>query len=104
MLCCNGRNNIKICVRSIAKAGTGFILDICEPIVRTIFCENNNAPNPIKSDVKKYNFLSFKITSKFKISNLRLKNGEYIPTIAAVKCAPKAKAAIHPKNIKDKRI
>ena len=69
-------NSINICVNSIAKAGTGLILDICEPTVLTIFWENKNAPNPIKRDEKKYNFLSFSTKFKFTISKLRDKKGE----------------------------
>lgn len=67
---------MNICVKRIAKAGTGLIFDICEPIVLTIFCENKYAPNPIKIDAKKYNFLSFRIKLKFKTFRSISKNGE----------------------------
>ena len=46
-------NKIIIWVKRIDKAGTGFIFDICEPIVFTIFCENSKAPIPINNEPKK---------------------------------------------------
>ena len=93
-----------ICVRRIAKAGIGLMFEICDPTVLTIFCENNKAPIPIKNDPKKNSFLSSIIKFKSKKFKFNDKNGEYTPTIAAVKCGPRAKAAMHPKNIRESLI
>lgn len=51
-------NKITIWVNKIDKAETGLILEICEPTLWAIFCDNIKAPNPINNDPKKYNFFS----------------------------------------------
>ena len=48
----NNRDHIKT-EKGVDKAGTGFIFDIYEPIVLTIFCENSKAPIPISNEPKK---------------------------------------------------
>ena len=51
-------NKITIWVNKIDKAETGLILEICEPTLWAIFCDNIKAPNPINNYTKKYNFFS----------------------------------------------
>ena len=67
---------IMICVINIAKAPTGFILDIWDPTLWAIFCENNKAPIPINNDPKKYNFCSEIINNKSRNLIFKSKYGE----------------------------
>ena len=69
-------SNMKICVNKIANAEIGFIVDIWDPTLWTIFWEKIKAPKPIRKEPKKYNLFSSILNLKLNTFKSKSKKGE----------------------------